>query len=157
MKSFNIYANTVHVFDIIASTFPKMQTLLFYNNNKTSIIASCTMELYSTVLLKYKNLFSVMKNNLDMLLYCANIIAPIKTKLSISFKTNSFLEIIFSVNNKINGGLINNIKIAFNNVNKTTIVASAMVGTFNTLGIFDPETLGTLDPYYLGDMDFNQT
>ena len=54
-------------------------------------------------------------------------------------------------------GLINNIKIAFNNVNKTTIVASAMVGTFNTLGIFDPETLGTLDPYYLGDMDFNQT
>lgn len=155
MKAFKIYDNTKHIFNIIASTFPKIKTLLFNNNNTERLLFYCTMQLFSFVSIKYKCLFSINESLTNLYLLCVNVITPIKTKISITFSSISYIQTLIDIENTIGGNLINNIKIAFSNSNNLKITSNALVGTFNYLGDFDPLVLGTMDPEILGDLDFN--
>lgn len=157
MKSFNIYANTLHIYKIIADSFPKVSTLLFNNINYTKISYYCTMQLYMFLSLLSKAGFLINENYLELLLYCVNNVIPVKTKITVAFSSKIYQTDLFLGTTSFIINIINNIKILFNNTNTTTLTASATVGKFNILGTFDPQTLGALDNKTLDNMDFEST
>ena len=101
--------------------------------------------------------FSINESYLQLLLYCINNVAPIRTKITVVFSSKIYQTDLFLGTTSFIINIINNIKILFNNINKTTLTASATVGKFNILGTFDPQTLGALDNKTLDNMDFEST
>lgn len=154
MRSFNIYVKAKRTFKIIASSFPKLTTLILNLNIKLKInsVLTCILNSYSVVKMKY--LFSINEQIVKLIMKMQNNVSPIK--LSIQYKFNSIVseKQTLKINSKIIYNIISLVKLKFNNSSKISIISSPIVGQFRLLGEMDNLNLSEFDNLDLGTIDF---
>lgn len=154
MRSFNIYVKAKRTFKIIASSFPKLTTLILNLNIKLKInsVLTCILNSYSVVKMKY--LFSINEQIVKLIMKMQNNVSPIK--LSIQYKFNSIVseKQTLKINSKIIYNIISLVKLKFNNSSKISIISSPIVGQFRLLGEMDNFNLSEFDNLDLGTIDF---
>lgn len=154
MRSFNIYVKAKRTFKIIASSFPKLTTLILNLNIKLKInsVLTCILNSYSVVKMKY--LFSINEQIVKLIMKMQNNVSPIK--LSIQYKFNSIVseKQTLKINSKIIYNIISLVKLKFNNSSKISIISSPIVGQFRLLGEMDNFNLSEFDDLDLGTIDF---
>ena len=154
MRSFNIYIKTKRTFKIIASSFPKLTTLILNLNIKLKITSLLNGILKSYSLLKIKYLFSINEQIVKLKMKMQNVISPIK--FNISYKFNSIVSEKQTINiySKIIYNIISLVKVKFNNSSNISIISSPIVGQFRLLGEMDDFNLSEFDNLDLGTIDF---
>lgn len=154
MRSFNIYVKAKRTFKIIASSFPKLTTLILNLNIKLKInsVLTCILNSYSVVKMKY--LFSINEQIVKLMMKMQNNVSPIK--LSIQYKFNSIVseKQTLKINGKIIYNIISLVKLKFNNSSNISIISSPIVGQFRLLGEMDDFNLSEFDNLDLGTIDF---
>lgn len=154
MRSFNIYIKAKRTFNIIASSFPKLTTLILNLNIKLKMNSLLNGILKSYSLLKIKYLFSINEQIVKLKMKMQNVISPIK--FNISYKFNSIVSEKQTINiySKIIYNIISLVKLKFNNSSKISIISSPIVGQFRLLGEMDNFNLSEFDNLDLGTIDF---
>lgn len=154
MRSFNIYVKTKRTFNIIASSFPKLTTLILNLNIKLKINSLLNGILKSYSLIKIKYLFSINEQLVKLRMKMQNNIDPIK--FNISYKFNSIVsdKQIFKISSTIFYNIISLVKLKFNNISTISITSSPIVGQFRLLGEMDDFNLSEFDNLDLGTIDF---
>lgn len=154
MRSFNIYVKAKRTFNIIASSFPKLTTLILNLNIKLKINSLLNGILKSYSLIKIKYLFSINEQLVKLRMKMQNNIAPIK--FNISYKFNSIVsdKQIFKISSTIFYNIISLVKLKFNNISTISITSSPLVGQFRLLGEMDDFNLSEFDNLELGTVDF---
>lgn len=154
MRSFNIYVKAKRTFKIIASSFPKLTTLILNLNIKLKINSLLNGILKSYSLIKIKYLFSINEQLVKLKMKMQNVISPIK--FNISYKFNSIVSEKQTINiySKIIYNIISLVKVKFNNSSTISIISSPLVGQFRLLGEMDDFSLSEFDNLDLGTIDF---
>lgn len=155
LNKFSIYVPIKRTFNLIADGFPKLVTLLFNNINTITIsVTEALMKMKISVVFSLKNKITITSAINKLKMYMVNTIAPMKYKITYTFKSIVRQTHTFNLIFTMTSDLKSRVKISFNTLYSIAISASAMVGVFRLFGDMDNNSFSTYDNMTLSDVDF---